>query len=83
MSRKTLQDICHSVKVPVVAIGGIHSGNIQMLSGCGVDGVALVSAIFSASDIEKECKKLRSMAEEMVGIVPKKPFSIRLKSKYE
>jgi thiamine-phosphate pyrophosphorylase len=36
------------------------------LSGTGVDGVALVSAIFAAEDIEKECRILRQMAEEMV-----------------
>ena len=34
--------------VPVVAIGGIHKDNIIKLKGSGADGVALVSAIFSA-----------------------------------
>jgi len=66
MPRETLQAICNAVKIPVVAIGGINRENILELSGSGVDGVALVSAIFSSPDIETECRKLRGMAEEMV-----------------
>ena len=52
MPRQTLLDICNAVDVPVVAIGGIHKENILQLKGTGVDGVALVSAIFAAKDIE-------------------------------
>ena len=63
---ETLRDICHAVEIPVVAIGGINRENIAKLSGTGVDGVALVSAIFAADDIEQECRHLRVLAEEMV-----------------
>ena len=63
---ETLRMICDAVEIPVVAIGGINRSNIPRLSGTGVDGVALVSAIFGAEDIEKECKQLRRLAEEMV-----------------
>jgi len=63
---ETLKAICDAVEIPVVAIGGIGKSNIARLSGTGVDGVALVSAIFSAGDIEGECRQLRSLAEEMV-----------------
>ena len=52
MTNETLRAICDAVDVPVVAIGGINRGNLLKLSGSGVDGVALVSAIFSAEDIE-------------------------------
>ena len=62
----TLKDICDAVDIPVVAIGGIGKGNIDKLKGTGVDGVALVSAIFSADDIESECRELRKLSEEMV-----------------
>ena len=48
LSMETLYDICHSVDVPVVAIGGLNKENISSLAGSGVDGVALVSAIFAA-----------------------------------
>ena len=50
MSNETLRAICDAVNVPIVAIGGINRGNILKLAGSGVDGVALVSAIFSAED---------------------------------
>lgn len=62
----TLRDICDAVDIPVVAIGGIGKGNILQLKGTGVDGVALVSAIFSAEDIESECRELRKLSEEMI-----------------
>lgn len=67
LSRQTLYDICHAVDVPVVAIGGLNKGNISELSGTGVDGVALVSAIFAAEDIESECRGLYSISEAMVN----------------
>ena len=63
----TLKAICAAVEIPVVAIGGIHKENIMTLAGTGVDGVALVSAIFSAEDIEAECWELRALSEEMVN----------------
>ena len=66
LSFHTLRAICSAVNVPVVAIGGIGKGNLERLSGSGVDGVALVSAIFSAHDIEAECRELRSLSEAMV-----------------
>ena len=66
MTNETLRAICGAVDVPVVAIGGINRGNLLKLSGSGVDGVALVSAIFSAEDIEDTCRKLRLLAEGMV-----------------
>ncbi len=66
LSHETLRDICEAVDVPVVAIGGINKENIGLLAGSGVDGVALVSAIFAAEDIEKECRELYALSEEMV-----------------
>lgn len=66
MSNETLRAICGEADVPVVAIGGINRGNLLQLSGSGVDGVALVSAIFSAEDIEGACQELRALSEKMV-----------------
>ena len=65
LPRQTLIDICNAVDVPVVAIGGIHKENMLQLKGTGVDGVALVSAIFAADDIEAECKELKQLAEQL------------------
>ncbi len=67
VSMKTLHDICHSVDIPVVAIGGLNKENIPSLAGSGVDGAALVSAIFAAEDIESECKELFCISKEMVN----------------
>ncbi len=67
MSPETLRAICGAVDVPVVAIGGINRDNIEKLAGSGVDGAALVSAIFSADDIEAACRELRTLAEKMVA----------------
>ncbi len=67
LSKETLRDICEAVDVPVVAIGGIGKSNISSLSGTGVDGVAMVSAIFGAEDIESECRELRKLSEDMVN----------------
>ena len=67
LSKAVLRDICAAVTVPVVAIGGISKANISQLAGSGVDGVALVSAIFAAEDIESECRLLRRLSEEMVN----------------
>ena len=59
-----LDRICSSVKIPVVAIGGIGTDNMPLLSGRGAAGAAVVSAIFSAEDIEAAAKRLRALAEK-------------------
>lgn len=68
MANETVRAICDVVDVPVVAIGGINRKNMRKLSGSGVDGVALVSAIFSETDIEAACRDLRKLSEEMVNV---------------
>jgi len=50
-----------------VAIGGITKDNISRLSGSGVRGVALVSAIFAAEQIEGECRELLALSQKMVA----------------
>lgn len=60
------RQICEAVKIPVVAIGGINKENMSQLQGLGMDGFALVSAIFSAEDIETECKELLALSERVL-----------------
>lgn len=67
MDMETLKAICRSVRIPVVAIGGIGEQNIMKLQGSGVCGAAVVSAVFGAEDITKATRQLREKAEQMVG----------------
>lgn len=66
LSYDTLKAITACVDVPIVAIGGINETNIEKLKGSGVDGVAVVSAIFAAKDIRKQCEKLKALSERMI-----------------
>ena len=65
LPKETLLAICAAVGVPVVAIGGISKQNLLSLAHCGEAGVALVSAIFAAEDIEEECRELRKLAAQL------------------
>jgi len=58
--------ICKVVTIPVVAIGGITRENMSQLAGLGMDGVALVSAIFSAEDIQQTCIELKKLSDQIV-----------------
>lgn len=63
----TLKQICQAVSIPVVAIGGICEENIMQLKGCGMDGVAIISAIFAKSDIRKATESMRKLSQKIVG----------------
>lgn len=65
VSLATLREICKSVSIPVVAIGGISKANMMQLKGTGIAGVALVSAIFAAKDIAAECRVLKKALMEL------------------
>ena len=66
LSVEKLREISNAVSIPVVAIGGINAGNLLELSGSGVNGVAVVSAIFAAADPGKATAHLLELAREMV-----------------
>lgn len=57
--------ICESVRIPAVAIGGISRDNVMSLRGSGMNGIAVVSAIFGAEDIEEATKDLLEKAREV------------------
>ena len=59
------QQICESVSIPVVAIGGITANNIRQLEGRKMSGFAIVSGIFAAQVIEAQTKKLWKAAQEL------------------
>lgn len=62
---QTLREICSAVPIPVVAIGGITEQNIQQLSGSGIAGAAVVSAIFAQENIEEAAIRLRGLLSQM------------------
>lgn len=57
--------ICEAVEIPVVAIGGISAGNISELSGLGLSGAAVISAIFGAEDKAAATRGLSRLAKEV------------------
>ena len=65
MDHALLQEICESVKIPVVAIGGIDGGNILLLKGRKMAGVAVVSGLFACEDIKKAAEDLREKADRI------------------
>jgi len=66
MSHELLQEICASVTIPVVAIGGITEGNILSLKGRGIAGAAVVSGIFAQPNVEAAARKLRDKINNMM-----------------
>ena len=66
LSLDRFQEICESVTIPVVAIGGVTRENIMALRGRKMSGVAVVSGIFAAQDIEEETRGLLLAARELV-----------------
>lgn len=66
VSLETLKAICQAVNIPVIAIGGIGIHNVGQLTGTGICGVAVISAIFAAKDIRKETAELKELTLRMV-----------------
>ena len=58
-----LREIRSAVTIPVVAIGGINAENVVQLSGSGVDGIAVISAVFAAKDPGKATAQLLTLAK--------------------
>lgn len=56
---ETLTEICRSVEIPVVAIGGINLENLHLIKDCGQSGIAVVSALFAQNDILHSAELLR------------------------
>ena len=58
-----LREIKEKVNIPVVAIGGINEKNVLELSGTGIDGIAIVSAILGKDNIKKAAEELKYTIE--------------------
>jgi thiamine-phosphate pyrophosphorylase len=53
-----LRKVRGAVSVPLVAIGGINKGNAAEVAAAGADGVAVISAILGAGDVEGAARQL-------------------------
>lgn len=65
VSYEELREICSSVSIPVVAIGGINESNVLKLKSSGISGIAVVSAIFAQKEISAATKRLKLLADEV------------------
>ncbi len=57
-----LSKICSEVKIPIVAIGGINSGNVKEVRDAGCTCYALISFLFRNGEIEKNMADFMSAA---------------------
>lgn len=62
ITKEQLREICEKVTIPVVAIGGITAENMMELKGSGIDGIAVVSAVFASDDIRQAAGDLKEKA---------------------
>ncbi len=66
VSHETVRAITEAVDIPVIAIGGITKDNVSELSGTGICGIAVISAIFAQTDIEGAARVLKERTEVAV-----------------
>ena len=62
----TLKTICQTVAIPVVAIGGLTSENIDQLIGTGIAGVAVVRDLMQAEDIEAKTQAFLTKLDDII-----------------
>lgn len=62
----TLKDICQTVNIPVVAIGGLTCENIHQLSGTDIAGIAVVRDLMQARDIEKRTQEFLIKLDQII-----------------
>jgi len=60
-----LKRIRQAVSVPIVVIGGINKQTLPLFAGTGIDGIAVVSAIIAAADVEKAARELKELFKQI------------------
>lgn len=63
----TLKTICQTVAIPVVAIGGLTSENIDQLAETGIAGVAVVRDLLQAEDIEAKTQAFLTKLDDIIS----------------
>jgi len=70
MPLEKFREICASVTIPVVAIGGIDATNIAELRGCGMAGFAVAGGLFAAADVRRATYQLKEAALTCMCLFP-------------
>lgn len=65
VSYETLKAICQAVSIPVIAIGGITKDNVTELSGSGICGIAVISAIYGQKNIKEAAANLKMAVQKI------------------
>lgn len=68
VSHDTVKAICEAVSIPVIAIGGISKDNVGQLAGLGLDGVAVISAIYASDDLKAATEELKAKTVEALNL---------------
>lgn len=68
VSHDTVKAICDAVSIPVIAIGGISKDNVGQLAGLGLDGIAVISAIYAADDLKAATEDLKARTVEALNL---------------
>ena len=66
VSYETLKAICQAVSIPVIAIGGITKDNVEELSGSGICGIAVISAIYGQKNIKDATANLKMAVRKII-----------------
>ncbi len=69
LTMEALKNITDNITIPIVAIGGINHDNILQLKGLGVDGVAVISALFAQENVGEATHTLLNLCKEIVDVV--------------
>ena len=62
----TLEEICQAVPIPVNAIGGLNTGNMDILAGTHIAGICVVSAIMKAEAPGKAAAELKEKIMQLL-----------------
>ena len=68
VSHDTVKAICEAVSIPVIAIGGITKDNVGQLAGLGLDGIAVISAIYASDDLTAATEELNANTVEALNL---------------
>ena len=60
-----LKRIRQAVSVPIVVIGGINKQTLPLFAGTGIDGIAVVSTVIAAADVEKAARELKELFKQI------------------